>query len=94
MTILNDLNALLVEHAELPAAVNGRLLAQDLRELVKKWEKEEETAEFELHVDGEFQAGASGPFEMAIQEIMHYKREYIEDGVATIYRVTREEVKS
>lgn len=41
MTILKDLKALLVEHEDLPASVNGKLLARDLRDLVIKYEHEQ-----------------------------------------------------
>ena len=39
MTIIQDLEKLLHEHQELPAAVNGMLLAKDLRELVERYKQ-------------------------------------------------------
>lgn len=53
--------------------------------------KSTETEEYELIVDDEFAASATGP--NAIDEIMHYLMVYVQDGGhAEVYRVTRERI--
>lgn len=45
---------------------------------------------YELLVNDEWQAEASGPG--ALAEIMHYAEQYSEDGPVTIFKVTRKEI--
>lgn len=47
---------------------------------------------YELQVDDEFQASASGPKADALAEIRHYASIYKDDGVCKIYRLTRQEI--
>lgn len=49
-------------------------------------------AEFEILVDDEWVAGASGPRERAMAEAMHYAVQYAEDGQVTIFEVTRRQL--
>ena len=46
-------------------------------------------AEFELHVNGEMQAGMSGPREEALRELIRYIAQYSADGNVAIFEVTR-----
>lgn len=49
-----------------------------------------DTADFELWVDDEMVAAASGPRIAAFQEILLYFGQYKDDGVARVYEVKRE----
>lgn len=48
-----------------------------------------ETADFEVYVNDELVASASGPRETAKAEAMNYARQYSEDGLAEVYEVSR-----
>jgi hypothetical protein len=47
-------------------------------------------ADYELHVNGEFQAGTSG--KNAYAEILNYAAQYAEDGEVEIFQVTRTKI--
>ena len=49
----------------------------------------EPIAEFEIHVDGVYEAGASGPRESAYREAMNYATQYAQDGDVEVFEVTR-----
>jgi hypothetical protein len=51
-------------------------------------------AEFELHCDGEWVAGASGPRARTWREIQHYAVQYAQDGLIEIFEVTRRAVEA
>ena len=45
--------------------------------------------EYEVHVDGELVAGASGLREDSLREAMHYAAQYADDGEVEVFEVRR-----
>lgn len=64
------------------------------REVVAILAEPSAEAEFEILVDDEWVAGASGPRERAMAEAMHYAVQYAEDGQVTIFEVTRRQLST
>jgi hypothetical protein len=54
-------------------------------------DKPEDYAEFDVLVDGDWMAGASGPRDRAYAEACHYAKQYAEDGRVEVYEITRTE---